>query len=62
MMTRTEAEAIRAEAARTGDVALIRQWNDWCIAERKRMEESDRVRKARKGLGIGEFYISMWGG
>ena len=58
-MTRTEAEAIRTEAVRTGDKALIRQWNDWCSQERDRLAARDR---ARKTLGIGEAYLALWGG
>ena len=59
-MTRKEAEAIRAEAARTGDESLIRAWNAWCIEESKRMDAAKRQRE--QGRGIGFAYIALWGG
>ncbi len=59
MMTRTEAEAVYTEAKRTGDTALIAQWNDWCSQERARLAARDRARKAN---GIGHAYLSLWGG
>lgn len=57
MMTRKEAEQVRNEAKRTGDVTLIRQWNDWCAAETARL-----ARKDTQVFAIAGTYRALWGG